>query len=170
MWSLSGSARSVKNGSRRRTLQLMAAGLYCWVVAIEEHLAYVVDDSRWPVLALRPTPWVDDPAALDATYRALERVLAKRRRMLMLFDLRGASSSPARRRRLLEWGLRHEIELRAYLGASALVVGNGFERGFVTAMLWLHPMPWPMRVFSSRDEAEAWLLREHVEPRAHVGS
>lgn len=139
-------------------------------MAFEKQLAYVVDDSRWPLLALRPTASVDDPAALDATYRALERVLAKRRRMLMLFDLRGARSSPARRRRLLEWGLRHEVELRAYLGASALVVGNGLERGFVTAMLWLHPMPWPVRVFSSRDEAEAWLLQEHAEPRAHVSS
>jgi|GEM_PF-2497793 len=144
--------------------------LHWWVVARDEQLAYVVDDSRWPLLALRPTALVDDPAALDATYRALERVLAKRRRMLMLFDLRGASSSPPRRRRLLEWGLRHEAELRAYLGASALVVGNGFERGFVTAMLWLHPVPWPMRVFTTRDEAEAWLLREHADSRSHASS
>jgi len=134
------------------------------VVASPEQLAYVVDDSRWPLLIVRPTSAVDDPDALDASYRALERVLAKRSRMLMLFDLRGASSSPSRRRRLLDWGLRHEAELRAYLGANALVVGNSLERGFVTAMLWLHPVPWPMRVFSSLEEAESWLLREHAEP------
>jgi hypothetical protein len=133
-----------------------------------EQLAYLVDDRRLPLLVLRATSAVDDPDALDATYRALEQVLAKRQRFLMLFDLRGASSSPGRRRRLLDWGLRHQQELRAYLGASALVVGNGFERGFVTAMMWLHPVPWPMRVFSSVAEAEAWLLREHAEPRSDV--
>jgi hypothetical protein len=137
-------------------------------VGSTEQLAYLVDDRRLPLVALRATAAVDDPAALDATYRALEQVLARRQRFLMLFDLRGASSSPSRRRRLLEWGLRHEPELRAYLGASALVVGNGLERGFVTAMLWLHPVPWPMRVFSSVAEAEAWLLRENAESRSNV--
>ena len=128
-----------------------------------EQLAYVVDEARWPLVVLRATAAVDDPDALNASYRALERVLAKQRRFLMLFDLRGASSSPSRRRRLLDWGLRHEQALRAYLGASGLVVGNGFERGFVTAMLWLQPVPWPMRVFSSLQEAEAWLMQEHAE-------
>lgn len=146
----------------------LTAALNSRIVAPVEQLAYVVDDRRLPLVALRPTAAVDDPVALDATYRALERVLAKRRRFLMLFDLRGASSSPNRRRRLLDWGLQHERELRAYLGASALVVSNGFERGIVTAMLWLHPVPWPMRVFSSVEDAEAWLLQENAEPRSNV--
>lgn len=137
-------------------------------MASQEQLAYVVDDGRLPLLVLRATPAVDDPQALDASYRALERVLAKRTRILMLFDLRGASSSPSRRRRLLDWGLRHERELRTYLAASALVVGNGFERGIVTAMLWLQPVPWPMRVFSSVEDAEMWLLQEHAEPPSHA--
>jgi hypothetical protein len=147
---------------------LASLALNSRIVRSTEQLAYLVDDTRLPLLALRPTAAVDDPAALDGTYRALEQVLAKRRRILMLFDLRGASSSPGRRRRLLDWGLRHEPELRAHVGACALVVSNGIERGFVTAMLWLHPVPWPMRVFSSVGEAEAWLLRDNAENRSNV--
>ena len=130
-------------------------------VTYPEQPAYVVDDGRWPVVSIRPTAAVDDVAALDATYRAVERVLDRAGRFVLLFDLRGARSSPSRRRRLLDWGLQRKAKIEACIGATAVVVGTGFERGFVTAMLWLHPLPWPIRVFSSPADAEAWLREQY---------
>lgn len=129
-------------------------------MAPPEQLAYVVDETRWPLLVLRATSAVNDVAALDATYRAMERVLQKRTRFLLLFDLRAGGSSPSRRRRLLDWGLQHQEELESFVEAQAIVVGTSIERGFVTAMLWLTPMHWPVRVFASAEEAEHWLTSE----------
>ena len=132
--------------------------------------AYAIDVSRWPLVRLRATSAVDSTAALDVTYRDLEQLLARRGRFLLLFDLRGARSSPSRRRRLLDWGLAHESELRALVGAMALVAGTSLERGFVTALLWLQPVPWPQRVFSSASEAETWLMQEHHTSQMPTGS
>jgi len=123
-------------------------------------MAYAVDDSRWPVVTVRPTELVNDIAALDGTYRALELLLARRQRFRVLLDLRGGASSPRRRQRFLDWGKRHAIDLTSYLAAIAIVVGTSFERGIVTAVTWMYAPPWALRVFSDRAEAETWLASE----------
>ncbi len=123
-----------------------------------EPMGYEIDDSRWPLLVARVTKHLDDPEAADASYRKLEGILQREQRFLLVFDMRGASSSSTRRRKFAEWCKRHAGSLERLLVASAIVAASSLERGFVTAALWLDTPPWPMRVFASSTEAETWLL------------
>jgi hypothetical protein len=39
-----------------------------------------------------------------------------------------------------------------------VIVKSSIERGIVTAVLWLSPAPFPIRVFDSATEAERWAV------------
>jgi hypothetical protein len=133
-----------------------------------ERMGYDIDDSRWPLLVARATQYLSDPAALDASYRKLESLLQREQRFLLVFDMRGASSSSSRRRRFLEWGETHADALTRLLVASAIVAASSIERGFVTAALWVRTPAFPMRVFASSAEAEAWLLSNYAHLTASI--
>jgi hypothetical protein len=124
--------------------------------------AYLVDEQQWPLVKVRATPAVhDERAALDETYRLLGHVLEHQQRFVGFLDLRGATSSPTRRRRLLEWCRQHQAAIDQYMVAMAVIVRTSLERGFVTAGLWLSEPPVPTRVFDNPGEAEAWLWVEY---------
>lgn len=127
-----------------------------------ERMGYDIDDSRWPLLVARATQYLNDPVAADASYRALERILKRDERFLLVFDMRGASSTSARRRKFVEWGERNSEALTRLLVAGAIVAATSMERGFVTAALWLRTPPFPMRVFADAVDAEAWLLTNYL--------
>lgn len=121
--------------------------------------AYVVDDTRWPLLTAIATEVTTDRVsdAIDEMYRAFDAALARKERFTTLFDMRGAVSDAARRQRLAHWIDNHRSKLRSYHAAHAVIVESTFERGVVTAMLWLVPMFEHTRVFTDTQEAEAWL-------------
>jgi hypothetical protein len=123
-----------------------------------ERMGYAIDDTRWPLVVARATEHLSDPVAADASYRKLETILMREERFLLVFDMRGASSTPSRRRMFLDWCQRHADSLTRLLVAAAIVAGSSVERGFVTASLWVRTPPWPMRVFAESSEAETWLL------------
>ncbi|HET6332125.1 MAG TPA: hypothetical protein VFG30_02885 [Polyangiales bacterium] len=125
---------------------------------MRERMGYEIDDSRWPLVVSRATEYLNDPAATEASYRKLESILQRDQRFMLVFDMRGASSTPARRHKFRDWCQRHEDPLTRLLVAGAIVAASSIERGFVTASLWISTPPWPMRVFSDSSEAEAWLL------------
>jgi hypothetical protein len=138
-----------------RWFRSLASALPCRMV---ERMGYDIEDARWPLVVARATKYLGDPAATDASYRKLESILEREQRFLLVFDLRGASSTPGRRRRFHEWCQSHEDALTRLLVAGAIVAGSGMERGLVTAALWVRTPPWPMRVFTDSSEAETWLL------------
>lgn len=121
--------------------------------------AYVVDEARWPLLVAIATEVAPDRVndAIDEMYRAFESALARKERFVTLFDMRGAVSDAARRKRLAHWIDNHRSKLRSHHAAHAVIVESTFERGVVTAMLWLVPMFEHTRVFTDVQEAETWL-------------
>ena len=125
-------------------------------------MAYAVDDTRWPLVVARTIPFSAE--TLAASYRTLEALLERKQPFVVLFDMRGATSSSERRRKFMEFGERHADAIKHYLAASAVVASSPLERGFVTAVLWVKTPPFPMRVFASSTDAEAWLR----EAFAHV--
>ncbi|MEY4582539.1 MAG: hypothetical protein RL701_7242 [Pseudomonadota bacterium] len=127
-----------------------------------EAMGYEMDDTRWPLLVARATEHLGDAAATEASYRKLEAILLREQRFMVVFDLRGASSTPDRRRKFFEWGKRNADSLKRLIVASAIIAGSSIERGFVTAGLWVSTPPWPMRVFATSSEAEAWLLANYA--------
>lgn len=126
-----------------------------------ERMGYEIDDTRWPLVVARATKHLDDPAATEASYRKLESLLRREQRFLLVFDMRGASSTPSRRQKFRAWCNSHEDPLTRLLVAGAIVAASSVERGFVTASLWIRTPPWPMRVFADSSEAEQWLLSNY---------
>ena len=120
-------------------------------------MAYTVDDTRFPLVLVRATEFSDPSAALELGYRKLEQILGREQAFVIVFDMRGASSSPGRRRRLIDWCVAHEQALTRYLVGGAVVARSSIERGFHTATLWLRTPPFPVRLFADVADAEAWL-------------
>jgi hypothetical protein len=123
--------------------------------------AYKLDESRWPLVVITPTSAVKDALALDVAYAAFDTFAAKQRPFVMLLDIRGAASDPARRKRLTAWTKTNRKWLNDCLVATAVVVGSAIERGFVTAALWLLSPNSEIRVFTDRTEAVEWLLKTY---------
>lgn len=126
-------------------------------------MGYAIDDSRWPLLVARATEYLSDEMAVDASYRKLEQILKREELFVLVFDMRGATSTSARRKRFREWGLQHEDALTRLIVAAAVVARSSIERGFVTASLWLAAPVFPMRVFTDSADAESWLLTDFAE-------
>lgn len=83
-----------------------------------------------------------------------------------MLDARDANQmSAAHRKRVAEWLTLHREELRRYHVALAFVSGSALIRGVLTAIYWLHPPPYPYKMFGALDEAKAWAL-EMVRERA----
>jgi len=123
--------------------------------------AYKIDESRWPLVVITPTETAKDSAALDRFYVALDAFATKRRPFVLLLDIRGAVSDPARRRRMTAWIKTNRAWVNEFLVGTAVVVGSAVERGFVTAALWLVSPNTEIRVFTDRPEAVEWLLKQY---------
>lgn len=134
----------------------------------DARMAYIVDTSRWPLVRAwaSDAEALSDPAALDATYAALEQVLARDRPFVTLFDLRGARSDATRRQRLAAWERTHEQAIQRLCVAHSVVLASPVERGLLTAYLWLREPVVPVRAFAGRPEAEQWALAQY---QAHQG-
>lgn len=113
-----------------------------------------------------PTAHVHNDEALDATYVALEQLLELDTPLLLLFDMRGGTSSAKRRQRLRSWQQARNEQLERNVRAMAVVVGSQLERGFVTAALWLFTPAFPMRVFTEKRDAETWLVAASLRDRS----
>lgn len=127
--------------------------------------AYSVDSTRLPLVVVSPTAHVLNDDALDGTYVSLERLVGLDVPLLLLFDMRGGTSSPKRRQRLRSWQEARKEQLERNVRAMAVVVGSQLERGFVTAALWLFTPAFPMRVFTEKRDAETWLLTRGVHDK-----
>lgn len=127
-------------------------------------LAYGVDRGSWPIVFIAPTAAVADDQALEATYAALTLMLSKRQHFGVVIDVRGAFSSPTRRKRMSAWVEEHRHVLDHFVVGIATVVDTALERGVVTAALWLIPTPVKVRVFADQDEGERW-IRERLAAR-----
>ena len=86
-----------------------------------DRMAYAVDDTRWPLVIARATEFNADISALDASYAKLDAILARGRPFALMFDMRGAVSSPARRQRLHQWCQQREELLTRLLLVGAIV-------------------------------------------------
>jgi hypothetical protein len=99
-----------------------------------ERMGYAIDEARWPLVVARATEYLSDLVATEASYRKLESILQREQRFMLVFDLRGASSTPARRHKFREWCQRYEDPLSRLLVAAAILAASSIERGFVLAL------------------------------------
>jgi hypothetical protein len=79
-------------------------------------------------------------------------------RVVVLTDMEHMSHSEARRRqRSAQFIKENKAVFRRHIVAWGFVSTKGVIRGALTAIGWLRAFPVPMRVFTTRQECDAWL-------------
>lgn len=119
---------------------------------------FTIDERDWPRVRIHvasvPVP---DQALLNSVAR-LGAIAQRGVRYTLLFDARGAKPLGAQQRKLLaDASLPTAADAARNCAGSAIVVSNMVLAGIVTALHWLKPTDYPEKVFSTLDEAEAWL-------------
>ena len=124
-----------------------------------------IDERAWPRVRINIA---DVPVPDEALLRSVEQLgaIAKRgERYTLLFDARGAKPLGAQQRKLLADASVPTAPYAARnCAGSAIVVSNMVLAGIVTALHWLKPTDYPEKVFSSLEEAEAWLDERQRAP------
>ncbi|MCC6874164.1 MAG: hypothetical protein IT378_07630 [Sandaracinaceae bacterium] len=87
----------------------------------------------------------------------------------ILVDLSKIARSEARNRKRIAQMMEDLTDLmRPRVVAQAYVAHGSVIRAALTAVMWIKSSPWPVQVFGTRAEAEAW-LREKIERRLTTG-
>jgi hypothetical protein len=143
------SQRSVYSMSR----QLTMANPHLWL-----------DVSAYPILVVRYPANSDTPEAAAEVghfYDAFYAWASSRQApYTVIADTTAVKTMPsALVRAAVAQGEARTAAFEARLNkGTAVVVANGVMRGVATAIFWLSPPSYPMRVFATFDDALAWVL------------
>lgn len=124
-----------------------------------------MDASRFPMLVVEfhgkatNEQFVEYLAAMD---RHLDRCDAEGCHNVLVVDTLAATSpvSAPQRKLQAEWMAKNFMRSKARMRGMAFVIDSMVVRGVLTAILWLQTMPCEYAVFGSREEAEAWVIRQ----------
>ncbi len=125
-----------------------------------------LDRSQDPIW-IQTFPARYEQAELDAAFDHLDAcvsdVVKRGVRSSLLVDISRTRVGNARiRQRVSKTFARTHRIARHVVVAQAFVVANRIQRGALTATLWLFAPAWPIQVFTSRDDALAWLRERHA--------
>lgn len=116
---------------------------------------FVMDARQWPFVRIT-SPLSD--VNVDSFFEIIDSCLEKRTVFGSLHDIRGLPALDAlQRKKFSDYIKRRGPLLQRFIAAHGVVVRSNIERGIVTAVLWVSPVPFPVRVFDSTIEAEKWV-------------
>ncbi|MEO8181316.1 MAG: hypothetical protein ABI895_20970 [Deltaproteobacteria bacterium] len=120
------------------------------------------DPSRWPLLTVRLGPY----SGAEWNQMLLELIaLIERGPFGAVVDLRaGQMPNAVQRRSFIDMYERYDRLTQAHFLALGAVGDSTVLRGVITALNWLRPAPHPVKVFSTLDAAETWVLEQLPEP------
>lgn len=97
-------------------------------------------------------------AQLSDHLRDYRGLLERGRPFTLLFDGRNAGMLDAKSRKAYaDFVLTNANDLRLFCKGGAIVVTSSLTMGVMTAVLWLAPLPFPHRTFTSVEDANKWL-------------
>jgi hypothetical protein len=116
-----------------------------------------VDDSRWPrVYVTWPAAPLDDDE-FESAVLAMSALLKRGEPYVIIHDARRAvRPTPKQRAFAAAWQKRDADGTRRRLRGVALVTASPLIAGVLTAINWITPPPYPMKIFAAMDAAEAW--------------
>lgn len=119
-----------------------------------------IDESRKPLLVVTFTGVPTEEDFTDYLERQT-RVVLRREKNVTLIDAMGVKTVlPSQRKRQAEWQRQHEHLLRTYSLGTSFAISSPVVRGFLTAILWVQPLPHPHHVAASRADAEIWAVAQ----------
>jgi hypothetical protein len=117
-----------------------------------------IDDSRWPLVV---ATWPAEQLSDEAFQEMLDHMGTfnlRREPYAVIHDARKATRPTPKQRAAAAARQAQDAPLtRRYIKAMALVVSSPLLAGVVTAITWIAPPPFPQKVFSSVEDAEAWV-------------
>lgn len=114
------------------------------------------DDRDYPLLRLHARGESLDQDIADRC-AFLERHLARKEKIALVFDTTGSRPLTARQRKLwTDWLSAHDAILRRYLAGVGIVVTNTLVRGVFTGVFWVWQPPMPYTFVARARDAEAW--------------
>jgi len=132
----------------------------------------IFDDSRFPLVTVTFVGETSDDqfeAYIAHLTRTTLRALKEKRRVAFVMDARKVVSSSASQRRMMgDWMKANDGDTRATCAGFAFAMESAWQRGLLTAVLWIHPLPAPHFVGSTPGEAAAW-CREQLAKGEPVG-
>jgi hypothetical protein len=85
----------------------------------------------------------------------------------VVIDAREVGRVPATQRKaIVDWINRDRQHLKANCAGGALIFSSPMQQGLFTAIVWLTPIPIPVKVFRDVPSAEAWLRGQLAEKMA----
>lgn len=122
-----------------------------------------VDESHWP-LAVVSVAGEPSEESFEELLSSWGTLLRRREAHCIVFDLRRMAPIGAKlRKRQVQWLIRNEALLRAYLLGAGMVMETAEQRGALRAILWMRPLPFPFTVVSSLEEARRFVSARWLE-------
>lgn len=119
-----------------------------------------IDDQRWPLLTFTYPTEMSMQACVGHMARILE-YLERGELFAMVTDTSGASQLTLEQRRYLGKILRERhSEFAKYLICQGGVVTSRLTRAIYTGLGWMVNFPYPLRLFASVHEADAYCVAE----------
>ncbi len=114
---------------------------------------YTFDDSKHPIVLVTMDGPMDD-VQFRSYLSDLSGNLSRRQTTVVIIDARRARDTTAHQRKMqADWMRENEKRLRDFTLATIMVISSPAVRGFLTAILWLQPMPCPHAVVATLEEA-----------------
>lgn len=115
--------------------------------------------DHFPLLIIpTPGPTPEEDIDQDSFYQRADEALSQPDSVVVLHDISGARApGPMRRKRFIEYAQKNEDRVRATVEAYGVLIDSQMLRGVITAVLWFITPPCPIRVFTDRAKALAWL-------------
>lgn len=123
---------------------------------IESGNPYVADYSEWPLVTINsPTSSV----RIESFFDIVDTAMSRGTQFGIVHDIRGMPGLDAvQRKQFADYIEQKEGQLRDLIVGHAVVVDSAVERGIVTAVLWIRPAPFAVKVFTNERKAKEWIV------------
>jgi len=115
--------------------------------------------DHFPLMIIQtPGPTLEEDIDQDSFYERADEALSQPDPIVVLHDVSGARTpGPMRRKRFIEFAQKNEERVQQRVEAYGVLIDSQMLHGAITAILWFITPPCPIRVFTDRAKAIAWL-------------
>lgn len=128
-----------------------------------------IDESSRPIYVVSFEGLPND-AEFETYLKRLGTITERPNLKALVFDASLAGATPpSQRKRMAAWMKEYDALIRERTVGCAFVLPSAFQRGILTAILWLQPMACPHAIVGTLDEALHWtngMLALREAPRA----
>jgi len=115
-----------------------------------------VDESGFPLVIARFRDQSSDDE-FAAYLKDLDQLFTRRQHFALVIDTTSRRDTPPLHRRMqADWMRDRAMLIRLFNVGTALVVPSMVQRGVLTAILWMQPMPCPHYTCETAPEAIRW--------------